>query len=143
MITCNSCEEIISAMVDGEASAEQRVMMYDHLVACDRCDAFLTDTITIQVAVAEHGIHILPDQDRLQPPRGVDRKPPPGTAARVRSIIRKQISVPVSVLGGTVIVVGALLYAFVGGPKTPPVEPGFQATRAGLTTVAFPVVSIP
>jgi anti-sigma factor RsiW len=143
MITCEVCETLISTMVDGESSAEHRTLMYGHLSACDRCDAFMIDTIAMQLAIARKGISTLPDAAVGRHAGLSGRGPVRGAAAAVRTIIRKKLAVPVPVLAGAVFVIGAVLYTLNEGQHVPPVEQEFRATRTGLTTVAFPVVHIP
>jgi anti-sigma factor RsiW len=143
MITCDACETFISTMVDGESSAEQRTLMYAHLAACDRCDAFMNTTIAMQLAIARKGISTLPDAVAGRHAGLSGRGPVRGAAAAVRTIIRKKLAVPVPVLAGTIVVIGAVLYTLAGGQHVPPVEQEFRATRTSLTTASFPVVHIP
>jgi anti-sigma factor RsiW len=143
MNNCEAFELLASAVIDDEATRAEREALYRHLATCERCDAFLTEALALQVAAARKGLNRLPapgDATYADPlPRQVQNR----RRSFIRHIWKKTLPVPVPVLGSIVIIAVLLIYALSGAKPDPPAEPEFQATRVNQTAVTFPVVRIP
>jgi anti-sigma factor RsiW len=143
MNNCEAFERLASAMIDNETKHAERKELYRHLATCERCDAFLTDVMALQVAAARRGIRVLPvreyDPDVLparQPVRGPFR-------SAMHSAMKKRLSVPVSVMGALAVFIAAIIIAVSRTNEMVPAAQPVQQTEMTQAVLRLPVVKIP
>lgn len=109
-MNCESCQETLSAFIDGDASEHDAASAFQHLSECKVCRSFFTLTIDL-----EHSLRTMPVPDI---PARVDHRviqiPAREKAwkedwfTRLTSLLQHRLSVPLPVVAGAV---GFLLVA--------------------------------
>ncbi len=103
-MNCESCQETVSAFLDGNSSGVESAQAFRHLAECDTCRMFLRAAVELQ-----HGLRAMPAPDV---PPSVDRRilriPSREKSrtdtwpARLATLLRHRFDVPVPALAGGV-----------------------------------------
>ena len=103
-MNCESCQETVSAFLDGNSSGEESTRAFLHLAECDTCRRFLRSAVELQ-----HNLRAMPAPDV---PPNVDRrilripsreKSRTGAwPSRLATLLRHRFDVPVPALAGGV-----------------------------------------
>jgi anti-sigma factor RsiW len=143
MNNCKAFEQLASTVIDNEATRAERETLYRHLAGCERCDAFLTDAMALQVAAARRGTRSMPISERhsvgspaRRPVRGV-------VGSTVRQAMKKRLSVPVPVMGVLIALIITIIVVTTRSSDQTPMEQPVHQSEVTQTVLRLPVVRIP